>query len=171
MSGSGILARWAAARAVVVVPMGGIQFVPFDLFNAVGTRDLGGCSVVIIASIYGVIMAHIPPRPPQTPPDDGTAGANNARYMMSRVAALYQQHRAYFPSTDTIVFCAWHKGTVGLPDQLDIMRLSLQQMGLNPIIRTYHAPGNRNIPGQGTAIIIKSPNSNRPHIYLEDHAV
>lgn len=171
MSGSGILARWLAAGAVVVIPMGDSQFVPFDKFSAVGTSGLGGCSVVIIASAYGVILAHIPPQPPQAQQSNKLAGDNNARDMMSRVAALYQEHRASFPSSDTIVFCAWHNGTVGLPDQLNIIRLSLQQMGLNPIIKTYHAPGNRNIPGQGTAIIIKYHNSNRPHIYLEDRPV
>lgn len=81
--------------------------------------------------------------------------------MMSRVAALYQQNRGYFPLTDTAVVCAWFQGAVALPDQVEIMTLSLRQLGLNPVIRTYYVPGNRNLPGQGTVIAIKVANQNR----------
>ncbi|KAF7718365.1 Uncharacterized protein PECH_001040 [Penicillium ucsense] len=91
--------------------------------------------------------------------------------LMSRVAALYQQSRGYFPSADTVVVCAWFNGAVALPDQMEIMSSSLRQLGLSPIIRTYHVPGNRNIPGQGTVIAIKGANQPTPQIYVEDRPI
>lgn len=170
MSGSGILAQWQASRAVIVVPMGHVQFVSFQQMPAIGTRDLGSCSVIIIASAYGAILAHIPPQPLQPSPDP-FAGDNNVRYMMSRVAALYHQHRDQFPSADTAVVCAWFNGTVALPDQLEIMSSSLRQLGLNPVIRTYHVPGNRSLPGQGTVIVIRGNNQSRAQVYVEDRPI
>lgn len=170
MSGSGILAQWQASRAVLVVPMGDVQFLSFQQMAAIGTRDLGSCSVVIITSAHGAILAHIPPQPLQPSPDP-FAGDNNARYMMGRVAALYQQNRAHFPSAGTAVVCAWFQGAVALPDQLEIMTSSLRRLGLNPVIRTYHVPGNRSLPGQGTVIAIKAANQTRAQIYVEDHPI
>ncbi|EED11693.1 hypothetical protein TSTA_108770 [Talaromyces stipitatus ATCC 10500] len=167
MSGSGILAQWQARHAVLVVPMGGVQFLSFQQQPAIGTRDLGSCSVVLIASAQGAILAHIPPRPLQPSPDP-FAGDNNARNMMNQVATLYQQNRGYFSSADSVVVCAWYNGAVALPEQTEIMSSSLRQLGLNPTIRTYHVPGNRNLPGQGTVIAIKSANQPRPQIYVED---
>ena len=170
MSGSGILAQWQARGAVLVVPMGGVQFLSFQQQSAIGTRDLGSCSVVLIASAHGAILAHIPPRPLQ-PSQDPFAGDNNARNMMNQVTTLYQQNRGYFASADSVVVCAWYNGAVALSDQMEIMSSSLRQLGLNPTIRTYHVPGNRNLPGQGTVIAIKSANQQRPQIYVEDRLI
>lgn len=168
MSEQGLLAQWQASRAAIVVPMGGVQFVSFQQMPAIGTRDLGSCSVVIIASAYGAILAHIPPMPLQPSPDP-FASDNNVRGMMSRVAALYQHHQDHFPSADTAVICAWFQGAVALPDQIRIMSSSLRQLGLNPTIRTYHVPGDRSLPGQGTVIAIRS--ADRTQIYVEDRPV
>ncbi|KAJ5951909.1 uncharacterized protein N7479_010322 [Penicillium vulpinum] len=170
MSGSGILAQWQASRAVLVVPIGDVQFLSFQQLAAIGTGDLRSCSVVLIVSAHGAILAHIPPQPLQPSPDP-FAGDNNTRSMMGRVAALYQQNSGYFPSADTVVVCAWFNGAVALPDQMEIMTSSLRQLGLNPVIRTYHVPGNRNIPGQGTVIAIKGANQPRPQIYVEDRPI
>lgn len=170
MSGPGILAQWQASGSVTVVPMGDVQFVSFQQIPAIGTSDLGSCSVVVIASAYGAILAHIPPLPLQQSPDP-FAGDNNVRYMMDRVAGLYQHYRNYFPSADTSVICAWFRGAVALPHQMEIMSSSLRQMGLNPRITTYHVPGNRSLPGQGTVIVISGANQGRPQIYVEDSPI
>lgn len=150
--------------------MGGVAIVSFQQKAAIGTRDLGSCSVVLIASAYGAILAHIPPQPLQPSPDP-FAGDNNVRHMMSRVAALYQQNIRFFPSADTVVVCAWFNGAVALPDQMNIMTSSLRQLGLNPIVKTYHVPGNRSLPGQGTVIVIKSSDQPKPQIYVEDRPI
>ncbi|KZM22327.1 hypothetical protein ST47_g6526 [Ascochyta rabiei] len=71
------LARAEATGSVRVIPMGGVEFVPFDKTPSVGTRDLAGCSVVIVASQYGAILAHIPPRPENALPSDTSAGDRN----------------------------------------------------------------------------------------------
>lgn len=94
MSAPGILAQWQAARQVIVVPMGDVQFVTFQQMPAIGTRDLGSCSVVVLASAYGAILAHIPPQPAR-PSADPMAGDNNVRSMMDRVATLYERNKTY----------------------------------------------------------------------------
>ena len=53
---SGLLTQWERARQVVVIPMSGVQFVSFRQKPAIGTRDLGSCSVVVIMSKYGAIL-------------------------------------------------------------------------------------------------------------------
>lgn len=170
MSAPGILAQWQAARQVIVVPMGDVQFVTFQQMPAIGTRDLGSCSVVVLASAYGAILAHIPPQPAR-PSADPMAGDNNVRSIMDRVATLYERYKTHFPSADTAVICAWFQGTVALPDQMNIMVRRLQRMGLQPVIKTYHVPGNRNLPGQGTVIVIGGVNQRRSQIYVEDRLI
>lgn len=90
---------------------------------------------------------------------------------MSQVAALYQQYRAYFPLTETHVICAWFKGAVALPDQMDIMSSSLRQLGLTPVIKTYQVPTDTRIPGKGTVFAIRVANQTRAQIYVEDRPV
>ncbi|KAJ5641191.1 hypothetical protein N7490_005191 [Penicillium lividum] len=164
----GLFAQWRASQSVIIVPMGGVQFVSFQQMPAIGTEALGACHVVVIASIYGAILAHIPPIPEYPSP---LSGEGNVRFMMSQVASLYQHYRSFFQSADTVVVCGWHEGILALPDQRDIMTSSLRQLGLNPVVRTYHVPGNRLLPGQGTMIVIGGANYARPQIYLEDRLV
>ena len=60
---SGMLNTFKEAGQVIVVPMGGVRLVQFQSIPAIGTEGLGSCSVVLIASSKGAILAHIPPRP------------------------------------------------------------------------------------------------------------
>ena len=137
---SGLLAQWERAGQVIMVPMGMVQFVSFQQKPAVGTRDLGSCSVVVIMSKHGAILAHIPPLPPQQS-KDLHAGDNNVRLMMIQVKTLYEHHKTHhFPEAETVVACAQFRGAVALPDQLVIMQENLRELGHNPTIRTYKEP-------------------------------
>jgi hypothetical protein len=169
---SGLLAQWERAGQVVVVPMGGVQFVAFQQTPAIGTRDLGSCSVVVIASKYGAILAHIPPLPAQ-PSADPYAGDNNVRSMMRQVKSLHAHYKSlnYFPDAGTSIICARFRGAVALPDQLQIMQQSLHELGYAPSVRTYDVPGNRTLPGQGTVIVISNASNGNPVIYVEDRAI
>ncbi|KAF2793656.1 hypothetical protein K505DRAFT_189519, partial [Melanomma pulvis-pyrius CBS 109.77] len=116
---------------VLVVAMNEVEFVAFSQKSAIGTRDLAGCSVVVIASAYGAILAHIPPRPiPNT--SDPYAGDQNVQRLMERVGSLYDQQRNYFPNTDTYAIFAIYNGGVALPDQKKIIEDKITQMGLQP---------------------------------------
>lgn len=106
----GTLDVWAAAGAIQIVPMGQVQFLDFRQRDAIGTGQLGSCSVVVIASAQGAILAHIPPQP--QPTNNLTSGDANVRSMMDRVGTLYQGNPQFFPSTDTVVVCAYFRGQV-----------------------------------------------------------
>lgn len=137
------------------VRMGAVKFVSFQQKPAIGTAGLGACSAVVIASTYGAILGHIPPLPSTTP--DPHAGDTNARFMMVQVKNLYDNNRNFFPSATTRVICAWYMGGVALPSQVEIMKSSLQAMGLTPTIKYYPVPVNPNIAGQGTVVVTGGP--------------
>jgi hypothetical protein len=138
---------------IAEVPMGDAPFVAFQhQITAIGTSELGSCSVVVIASEYGAILAHIPPQPAYRSDD------NNVRYTMTRVARLFHQYENFFPQPQSVIVCAWYNGAVALPDQVDIMTSSLRQMGLRSVIRTYHVPAG-SFQGQGTVVAIRDGNS------------
>jgi hypothetical protein len=150
--------------------MGAAHFVAFQhQIIAIGTSRLGSCSVVVIASEYGAILAHIPPHP-----DDGSrdpfAGDNNASYMMAEVAQLFHRYGNFFPQPEAVVVYAWYNGAVALPDQVDIMYSSLREMGLNPVFRTYRVPA-RHFQGSRTVVAIRDGNQRRVRIYVEDQPI
>lgn len=151
----GFLDRLRAENKVEEVRMGAVKFVSFQQKDAIGTAGLGSCSAVVLASTLGAILAHIPPLPFQSP--DPHAGDVNAQRMMSQVQILYNNNRNYFPLATTRVICAVYMGQVALPSQVQIMKNSLQAIGLTPILKQYSVPGNPNVPGQGTVVVTSGP--------------
>lgn len=175
MSSSTIPSRLAQAEAlgrVQVVAMNEVKFVAFTEKSAIGTKDLAGCSVVIIASIYGAILAHIPPRPiPNTP--DTYAGDQNVRRLMEEVGRLYNEKRNYFPETDTYAVFAIYEGNIALPDQKNIIEEGITRMGLHPFNTIlYITPRDPTNQAHGT-VFVDSLNrgSQKPVVYSEDRIV
>lgn len=127
---------------------------------------------MIIASKYGAILAHIQPLPSLQPSAD-LLGYDNIRSMMEQVSSLYDQYRGQscFPSADTVIVCALFKGSIGMPDQLDLIRQYLEGMGLNPTIRTYNVPPDKGLAGQGTVIVESKTNQETPTILVEDRPI
>ncbi|PWY69625.1 hypothetical protein BO94DRAFT_590409 [Aspergillus sclerotioniger CBS 115572] len=160
---------------VIIVPMNAVQSADLNQMVAIGTRDLGGCSTVVIASKTGAILAHLPPRPSMDLSDPFT-GDSNVRRLMTQVVDLYHAHRdKYFATiTDTVIVCAFHEGEIALQDQVQIMTTKLQ--GLGPEIYTYQVPVQHGIPGRGTVAVVGSqgfvtlglPDRPRPLILVED---
>ena len=165
----GTLEVWESAGDVQIVPMDDVQFLDFQQMAAIGTGQLGACSVVVIASAQGAILAHIPPQP--RPTNNPTDGDTNVQSKMDRVGALYHAKQQYFRSTDTVVVCAEFRGEVALPSQLNIMRQSLNGLGLTPKIISYEVPGNPTIRGKGTVVITKKRDQIKPKIFVEDSQV
>jgi len=173
---SGLLAALANRGQVLVVPMGQVLFVNFREMPVIGTCNLGSCSVAVIASQYGAILAHISPLPPTASGvwADPYAGDNNARRMMDRVHELYILHRDFFQAsnTRTYVVSAWYNGAVALPYQLAIIQDRFRQMQLEPSRHKYVVPGNRAMDGQGTVLVASPPElSWQPSVYVEDELV
>ena len=161
----------ADGEPVIVVPMGGVNFVSFQQMPRIATEQLHGCSAVIIASAYGAILGHIPPLSLQ--PETDPLGHQYVRSMMAQVAVLYHGHLSEFPMSDTVVVCAWleEDRTLGLPDHLQIMQQCFRNLGHNPTIRTYSIPSNINRAGGGTVIVQSNPGQTKPTVYVEDEAI
>lgn len=144
--------------------MGAVKFVSFQQKPAIGTKGLGACSVVVIASVYGTILGHIPPLPFAT--SDPDAGDANSQFMMAQIRTLYNNHREFFPAATTRVICAWYGGQVALPSQEALMRNSLQAMALTLITKYYPVPVDSGIPGQGTVVVMSGQIG--PVVYHDD---
>jgi len=166
------LAQAEAVGRVLVVAMNEAEFVAFSQKSAIGTKDLAGCSVVVIASAYGAIMAHIPPRPiPDT--SDPYAGDQNVHRLMERVGSLYAQRRDHFPDTDTYAMFAIYNGGVALSDQKSIIGDKITEMGLqnfNTVL--YITPRDPTNEAHGT-VFVDSLNraGQKPVVYSEDRQV
>lgn len=163
---------WQQTCQIALVPTGDVQFVSFDQMRAIGAEGLGGCSVVIIASVHGAILAHIPPLPLQQPSPD-FLGYGNVRSMMARVSALHYYYRSqnFFPSAETVIVCAWLRGEMGVPEQLELMQQSLQQLGHYPTIRTYAVPRTDDscAPGRGTVVVTQG--IDQATVYVEGQPI
>ncbi|KAG7288121.1 hypothetical protein NEMBOFW57_007644 [Staphylotrichum longicolle] len=76
----GLLKQYANNGQLLDVPMGEALFVDFRQMAAIGTHRLGSCSVAMVVSEHGAILAHIPPLPSPMSDDElsrrrgGTAG-------------------------------------------------------------------------------------------------
>ncbi|KAL4948825.1 hypothetical protein BDW69DRAFT_175736 [Aspergillus filifer] len=128
--------------------MGEVKFVDFQKYPIIGTEGLGGCSVVILASRFGAILAHIPvPQPHQ----DGCA---ITRHMMAEVRSLHNHYRRFFHSADSAVVCSkWYlHNRVVLRDEREIMERTLRDMGYHPSRIRYVVPHD-NYSGHGTAFV------------------
>jgi hypothetical protein len=51
------------------------------------------------------------------------------------------------------------------------MKETLQQLGHNPTVRMYDVPGNRDLPGQGTVLVVSNGDGGKPTVYIEDRPV
>jgi hypothetical protein len=166
------LAQAEALHRVEVVPMNKVKFLPFTEKPSIGTRDLAGCSVVVIASIYGAILAHIPPRPiPNTP--GASDGDRNVARLMAEVESLFNQNKNFFPEADTYSIVAVYGGQIALPDQKEIIESKIGDMGLKPFNGIlYVTPRDPTNSAHGTVFVdAYNRGTQKPLVYTEDRLV
>lgn len=154
------------------LPMADCQFQQFsDQIRGFGTQNLRSCSVPLIASPHGAILAHIP-----------ALGDTNVHTMMDQFSALYQLHRASsFPLSSEIWLAMGitmeknGKLTDILEDQTRIISSRLIGMGLGNFgqaIYTFHlqpADQSPTFPGKGSVFVDTS--LGQLTIYVEDNPV
>ncbi|KAI9736072.1 MAG: hypothetical protein M1818_006248 [Claussenomyces sp. TS43310] len=160
-------------ETVYLVAMDEVRFLAFGQngLTSISTRNLNGCSAVMIVSKQGAILGHFPPRP-SSYSQDLEAGDNHIRAKIREVAALYKSNQQYFPSGHNWVVCALFKGEVALPDQQKIMEDTLASLGLSSSLRTYEASKRNSknwFPGQGTVFV--DGGGPVPDVYIEDKRV
>lgn len=169
-AGLGLLTTAEDRGGAVVVAMGGVNLVAFP--GIVGTRGLGGCSVVVIASPHGAIMAHIPPNVPHS--SELQSGPRLVQQKMDAVSQIYQQQKHIFSAgTETVVVCATYKGAIATPDLKRVIEANVEAMGLGSFsvavyrvdtLSTYDPRGSK-----GTVFV--DGRGQRPLIYVEDELI
>lgn len=166
----GYLGQYFYAGNIVLVGMGEVNFVDFGVVSAIGTYGLNSCSVSLVASPYGAILAHIPPRPNLTD-NDPYAGDNNTRAIMAEFAVLYTTYIDYFPAAESHIICATMLGQVQLAAQLAIMQQAFLDMGLAAEVHYYDIPVDHEKTGEGTVVVISPGPGLDPLIYIQDELV
>ena len=153
------------------VKMDEVIFQPFDgSITAIGTGDLRSCSVVLIASRLGAILAHISP-----------GGDAYTSRMMDGFASKFQENKkVYFPSSNetwVVMGMIDTNGQLEMPleDQKRIIDTRLMNMGLGDgKIATYKfklrpAVSSPSFPGKGTVFV--DGKGSKPIVYVEDKVV
>ncbi|RDW65725.1 uncharacterized protein DSM5745_09464 [Aspergillus mulundensis] len=180
----GYLAILKDRRRALVVGMGEVRMIRFNQAPAIGTYGLGSCSVVAVWSADAAILAHIPPNPSNLNLDSRVS-EENVRAMMREVKRIRDENSYLFPTAGTTIICGrwWHEGppmsgfeTMAngarlLPDQVDIMKRALTEMGYGHEIIEYNVPPNRTGMGAGTAIVVNRGPGQRVAVYLDDQIV
>ncbi|KAI4135348.1 MAG: hypothetical protein LQ341_005893 [Variospora aurantia] len=161
-----------AYKRALVVRMNDIQFQQFsEQTTAIGTYALRACSVVIVASRVGAIVAHVAP-----------LGDDATMRMMDEFKNLYQTYRLSHFGAERhpwVVTGLMHTGigdlyADGLPDMTTIINERLMAMGLQPSSSNYkfsvriaeHSP---QFPGKGTVMVDAA--NDQLKIYVEDQLV
>ena len=158
------------------VKMDEVIFQSFDgPITAIGTEDPRSCSVVLIASRLGVILAHI-----------ALSGDAHTSQVMDEVAQIFQEKKtAYFPSRYEIWIVRGmvneSAGTIDGDDEFEmpliyqrkVIETKLVDMGLGEI-STYcfrHRPALRNPAFPGNGIVFVDGKGPAPTVYIGDKAV
>ncbi|RMZ77197.1 hypothetical protein DV738_g4462, partial [Chaetothyriales sp. CBS 135597] len=137
------------------------------------TENLNDSLVVIIASSFAAIGAHIPHRPAltQTTPSDD----ENVVRIMNKVARLYTANKKLFPDPDDVVviYGAFQGDTdTALPIKKQLAEKCLRQMGMRFPMASYivKQPFASRAREYGTAFVDGVADS-RPNIYLADKLI
>ncbi|KAL8970980.1 MAG: hypothetical protein Q9197_003520 [Variospora fuerteventurae] len=139
--------------------------------SAIGTYALRACSVVLVASQVGAVLAHIAP-----------LGDEYVRRMMDRFNSLYQPRAVSHFGAERhpwVVIGLMHTGdgdayTEALPDMNLIINERLMAMGLQPSSSDYKfklrlAQDSPQFPGKGTVLV--DAKNGLLKIYVEDQLV
>src|SRR5450432_4280899 len=166
---NGLLKSARDLGIIYEVVMDEVSFLAFGRsgLNSIGTANLNGCSVVMVVSRYGAILAHIPPRPALQ-----VAGDSNIQAKMDQVTALYHANKQYFlMEGNNWILCAVCQDELALPAQQKIMQDGLARLGLSHSSITYVAGRSPDdwFPGRGTVFIDGS--GKVPIVYVEDKEV
>jgi hypothetical protein len=141
----------------------------YNTLKSLGANGLSACSVVVVASSYAAILAHIGPNiEGDDRPDSFIILAEN---MMSEIERLYNEHKKYFPlNTQRYVIVATINGQVLTDGQRDVMINRLKAMGL-PDPAEVHRPMQPPTQSGPLGTVMVSGiygAANSPEILLED---
>jgi len=171
----GLLAQAEQKGVVSLVGINKVKFVPFPKkptkgqICSAGIRQLSACSVVIVVSELGAIVAHIGPN------EEGATEPNSylrlTWKMMNNVARLYQDNsRCFSESTRPFVVVATFEGSIVVPEQVDIMVSSLMEIKLVPqLVKRPIQPAVDDSSPEGTILVLGGSSTFK--VFVEDEVL
>nr|POF12720.1 hypothetical protein CFP56_09872 [Quercus suber] len=174
----GLLAQALDRGMVELVRINEVKFLPFAQRApgypvSLGVRGLSACSVVIVVSEHGAIVAHIGPDVPGATATDSFIRLASSK--MDQLVTLYQQHRNYFvaPNNAYIIYATFQDRPTS-PEKTTIIRQRLRELDLS-IVKdcSYERSAASLIDGsgpEGTVWVIKRHGSS-PAVFLEDQII
>lgn len=160
---------------MLTVDMDEVKFCDFGTStNAIGTRNLKGCHVVVIFSSRGAILAHIAPGSEIDQSEDLEMMGKHILDNMKDVYSMYRQNESFFPKpgSETHTVHAWLGGEIASPGQRDIIAEALVRMGLpKPTSYGYDIDPRANPApddSKGTVVLL---GSSPPRLLVEDKIV
>lgn len=126
------------------------------------TEGLNGCTGVAITSPHAGILAHIAP-----------LGNRNFYAIMQSVINLYNEHRQFFPTAQSLIVAAVYNRAPALPDVVETTRRALEHIGLAVRITYYDVldHGQLRSPGQTSIVIEARGDGSMPTMYVNDRVV
>lgn len=121
--------------------------------TAIGTRDLNGCTAIVILG-DAILVAHISP-----PEDLGPAGQDHLERHLSGITNLFTRHRNYFPEhTTTWGFFGAFDGKNPTSGVVETVTTHLSRDGLlvQPIIYKVARAGTRGLAAGELIAVIRS---------------
>ncbi|PGH16494.1 hypothetical protein AJ80_05179 [Polytolypa hystricis UAMH7299] len=145
-----------AAKKTVEVPICSWRFVifPTDGISAIGTRNLGGSTAIVLASPRAAIVAHLRPE------------LDTASFM-NELLRFYKKNDQEFPQGHPAFIICARKGEAPLyPQQVAIIQQVFRRNGLLvPPVKSYEPSG------QGTVFVDARPPSGQRLVPVENRVV
>jgi hypothetical protein len=159
-------------RYTHLVAMDQASFVSFQgRRRCIGTSDLNSCTVVMIVSQLGAILAHISPNP-NTDLSNLSAGDQHLERLMNDVAHLYNQYSSHFPQgRKSWVVSAVYQSEIALPGQIEIIGRTFRRLGLTYKTAYYDVLDSDAPRGPAKGTVFIDGRGPEPLIYVEDQLV
>lgn len=130
--------RQGQALEVEMNNLRSISFTGHTHFRTIGTRNLNGCTAIILVSEFSALICHISPLPYSTP--DPHAGEAHMRNMLMRVCHKIENFDRDFYSAGRVkagIVCAAVGGQIALPDQQRMAEAVLMRVCRVQNVRTF----------------------------------
>ena len=173
-----LLAQALANEIVDLVKINEVKFLLFDKPVkghpvTLGVKGLSACSVIILASDYAAVLAHIGPN--ELGSQDPQSFVRLANNKMSELEEIYRKNQRFFGSDSHayLIFATFQSKPTS-PEQTDIYRSRLKGLGIPLVSDKAYERSPKDLVDddrpEGTVWVVKRPNA-RPTVYLEDRAV
>ncbi|KAK2768151.1 hypothetical protein FQN54_000003 [Arachnomyces sp. PD_36] len=150
-----------------------ISFTGHTPHRAIGTRNLNGCTAIIVISEFAALIAHISPLPYST--SDPYAGEDQMRHFVQRICHKLRNLDEDFYSAGRMkagIVCATVGGRVALPEQVRLAEDTLMRVcgrGRVGVFKYEAGNGGGHTGARGTVFVDGSAGFGK--VFVEDKDV